>query len=127
VDPDKPAMILVVDDNLKDKAPFKEMAVNLTGDQDAKKDNHRDVLLKRVAKDVVLVVFVVKTKGDDYLAFVFTNGTWFQMSGDKDRWQFNHCEPALRGTYKETTEELKKLVADVLADPEKNKAPAPNP
>src|SRR5205085_1416033 len=72
VDPDKPSMTLVLDEQLKDKAPFKELRVNLEGDADAKKLKHRDILLKRVAKDVTLVVFVVMKK-NEYLAFAFTN------------------------------------------------------
>jgi len=121
VDPDKPSMTLTVDEALKDKVPFKEMKINLTGDADAKNLKHHDVLYKRVAKDVPLIIFLTKKKDDNYVAFGFTNGTWLQLTGskaedsDKIRWQFTHCEPGLRGTYKGTTEELKQLVADVVA------------
>jgi hypothetical protein len=126
-DPEKPSMTLALDEELKDKAPVKEMRVSLIGDDEAKKLKHRDVLLKRVAKDVPILLFVAKNN-DTYIAFAFTNGTWFQMYGEKDEdrvhWRFNHCEPALRGTYKGTTEELKIVITDVLAG---KKAPAHNP
>ena len=36
--PDKPGLILVVSENLKGKAPFDRMPVNLTGDSSAKLD-----------------------------------------------------------------------------------------
>ena len=130
--PDKPGMVLVPDENLKGKAPFERMPVNLTGDSEAKKGKHTDVLLERIEKDTPIVIIASKNDGK-YIAFGFTNGTWFQMQGHiekKDgaevvRWSFLHCEPYLRRTFKGTTEEMKQVVADALA--KKKDPPAPNP
>ena len=125
--PDKPALVLVPDEHLKGKAPFERMPINLTGDAEAKKEKHTDILLDRVDKDLPIVIIASK-RGNKYIAFGFTNGTWFQMDGriekqdDKEvvRWSFLHCEPYLRRTFKGTTEELKQIVADAVA---KKKAP----
>ncbi len=121
--PDKPGMVLAPDKNLKGKAPFERMPVNLTGDSDAKKGKHTDVLLERIEKDTPIVFFASKDENGKYAAFGFSNGTWFQLEGrveKKDaaevvRWSFLHCEPYLRRTFKGTTDEMKQLVTDVLA------------
>src|ERR1700730_16359355 len=121
-DPDKPSAVLVVDETLKGKVAFEKMAVNLgTGDTDAKKGDHTAKLLKRLAVKQTLVVFASKQDDKRYVAFAFTNGTWFQVVGretEKDRISrgFTHCEPFLRRTYKGTTEEMKQVVADALSD-----------
>src|SRR6202022_273504 len=64
-----------------------------------------------------------------YVVFAYTNGTWFQLTGtetekDKLSWSFTHCEPFLRRTFKDSTEELKQAIADALAD--KKKPPEPD-
>jgi outer membrane protein assembly factor BamB len=130
IDPEKPAMVLMVDEVLKGKPFFeKRLPVNLTGDKEAMKLKHRDQLLKRVAKNLPLVLFI-NQKENNYTGFAYINGTWFQMTGSKAeesdlvRWQFTHCEPALRGTYKGKTEDLKQIVIDGLAG--KKDPPPPN-
>jgi hypothetical protein len=131
--PDKPGVMLKVGDQLKGKAPFDKLAVNLTGDSDARKHKHTAQLLKRLAPDLPLVVFAnPNPRGSRYDALAYTNGTWVQMIGhvDKDspakvRWQFTHCEPYLRRTFKGTTAELRQVVADSLAG--KKKPPEPDP
>src|SRR5262249_61053438 len=60
LDPDRPAMILKLDENLKGKAPFDKMAVNLTGDSEGQREKHTPQLLKRLAADLPLVVFASK-------------------------------------------------------------------
>ncbi len=125
--PDKPAMILSFSEDLKAKFPIERLPVALAGDADAKKGKHTDVLLDRIDKDTPLIIFTTK-RGGKYIAFCFTEGTWFQMHGrvekqdDKEvvRWTFLHCEPYLRRTFKGTTEELKQIVTDAIA---KKKAP----
>ena len=75
---------------------------------------------------------VTSKRGGKYVAFAFTNGTWFQMEGriekqegkETVRWSFLHCEPYLRRTFKGTTEELKQIVIDGVA--KKKAPPAPN-
>jgi len=117
--PDKPAMVLVAGDALKGKVPFARMPVNLEGDNEGKREKHPEAILKRLAAGSEIIFFVAKL-GDNYEAFGFTNGTWFQMIGQGDKpenvkWSFTHCEPYLRRTFKGTTAELKKVVADGLS------------
>lgn len=126
---DKPAMIVTVDDELKGKAPFRRLPINLKGDREAEKLKHVPQLLSRLAPELPLVVFIHHdTKVKQYVSFVYTNGTWFQMigqkSGDNVVWSLAHGEPYLRRTFKGTTEEMKQTVADVLAG--KTKAPPVN-
>lgn len=132
VDADNATAVFVPKEDLKGKAEFARLPVNLKDGitPAAKKADHTKVILDRLAKGRKLVLFV-KKDGDNYSAWGFVEGTWFQLSGttDKDdkktaRWALLNCEPALRGTFKGTTEELRKLVADVVAG--KVKAPAPD-
>jgi outer membrane protein assembly factor BamB len=128
LDADKLTMVLTVDEELKGKAPFKRLPINLKGDREAEKDKQVPQLLKRLAVKLPLVVFA-EGRGNRYTAFCYTNGTWFQMTGTKDddkvRWALTHAEPYLRRTFKGTTEELRQVVVDGLAD--KKKPPEPNP
>jgi outer membrane protein assembly factor BamB len=116
-----PRLLLAVDEDLKGKAPFRKLGAVLTGDSDAKKLDHTPQLLKRLAADLPLVVFVSKS-ARGFIAFAYTNGTWFQMkaeqAGDSEPvvWSFTHCEPYLRRTYKEGTADLRQVVIDGLAD-----------
>jgi outer membrane protein assembly factor BamB len=125
VDPQRPSMVLLVDADLKGKMGPRRLPVNLKGDRFAKDLKHTPELLKRVVKDLPLFVFV-QEKPDQFIAFAYTNGTWFQMVGMKEkesvRWSFMHCEPYFRRTFKGTTAELRQAVEDVLAN---RKAPPP--
>lgn len=125
VDPEKPSAVLVVKEPLKGVSPFQRIPINLTGD----KQKHTPHLLKRIAPDLPVVVGIKKQSDGKYMMLVFTNGTWFQTLGqteaDQTRWGFTHCEIYLRRTFAGSTEELTKVIADVLAG--KIKAPAPNP
>ena len=127
VDPDKPSVIFAFGENLKGKAPFERLAVNLTGDSFAKKDDHTKVMLERLAPGRKLVLFASK-QGQGYSCFGFIEGTWFQLKGTKDgdavRWAFLHCEPYFRRTFKGTTEELKTILTECLAG--KRKPPEPD-
>jgi outer membrane protein assembly factor BamB len=127
VQEDRPAVVFKFSEDLKGKAPFKTLTVNLTGDTFAKKDQHTRVMLDRLAPDRKLILFVDPV-GEGYVAFGFIEGTWFQMRGTKDgdavRWAFLHCEPYFRRTYKGTTDELRTLVVDCLAG--KRKPPEPD-
>lgn len=120
IDPDKPAMVLQVVDTIRDKVPFKRMPVNLKGDQEAAKEKQTAALLKRLTKDLTLIVFA-HMRSNRYYAMAYTNGTWFQMIGyigdepTKVTWAFLHCEPYLRRTFKGTTAELKQIIIDSLA------------
>jgi outer membrane protein assembly factor BamB len=131
IDPVKPALVLKVDEKLKGKPPFEKLPINLTGDSEGQKLKHTPQLLKRLAPDLPLVVFV-NQRGKRYDTFAFTNGTWFQVAGhiDKDegakvRWAFLHFEPYLRRTFKGTTAELRQVVIDGLSG--KKAPPEPDP
>jgi outer membrane protein assembly factor BamB len=120
---------LTFDEDLKGKFPFKRLPINLTGDSYAEEKKQRPMLLKRVAPKVPVVVFVTQ-KGKNYNAFVYTNGTWFQLTGEKPddadtvRWAFTHIEPYLRRTFKGTTAEMKETLTDAISG--KKKPPEPN-
>jgi outer membrane protein assembly factor BamB len=129
IDSDRPAVVLTVDEDLKGKAPFRRLAVNLKGDAEAAKGKHTPKLLRRLAPGLPIVGFAYPNdKG--YVVFAYTNGTWFQVlgvKGDDDalHWRYTHCEPYLRRTYKGSTAEFKQVIADALAG--KKEPPAPDP
>src|ERR1700722_7651898 len=58
--PDAPSMSLTLDEDLKGKLPFLNLNINLTGDDEAAKLKHKPLLLKRLAKDLPLVMFIQK-------------------------------------------------------------------
>src|SRR5262249_23280383 len=130
LDADKPAVVFKREDFLKGKVTFEKLAINLTGDSDAKKLKHTPQLLKRLAPKLPIVIFLSKN-GNDYVAFGYTNGTWFQFTGQQAndsktiRWTFTHCEPYLRRTFSGKTAELKRILMDVLAG--KKEPPSLNP
>jgi outer membrane protein assembly factor BamB len=128
VAPEKPAVVFTVTGSLKGKAPVERLAVNLTGDAEAKRKDHRKLMLDRLAPGRELVLFCSK-QGNGYSCFCFLEGTWFQIKGTRDddavRWAFLHGEPYLRRTFKGTTGELKAVLAECLAG--KRKPPAINP
>src|SRR5262249_35200367 len=82
-------------------------------------------------RDLPVIVFASK-RGKRYVAFGYTNGTWFQMEGRIEqedgkevvRWSFLHCEPYLRRTFRGSTDELKQTIVDGLK--ETKEPPAPN-
>lgn len=125
VDPDRPSAVIEVGETLKGKSPFQRLPINLTGD----KEKHTPELLKRIAVDTPLVLCVQKQGEKQWMALAYTNGTWFQLIGERDgdqtRWAFTHCETYLRRTFKGTTDELRQTVVGVLDGTKK--APPPNP
>lgn len=129
VDPDKPSVVFAVGESLKGKAPVERLAVNLTGDSFAKKDDHTKVMLDRLA-DGREVVFFASKQGTGYSCFGYLEGTWFQLKGTTDadgktvRWAFLHCEPYFTRTFKGSTADLKTTVTECLAG--KRKPPEPD-
>src|SRR5438552_14380171 len=125
LDPARPTMVVVPGESLKGKAPWERLPVNLKGEE---KDIPK--LLKRLADDLPLVVFVTKpdeAKPDDtFKAMAYTNGTWFSLTGHVDgaavRWAFAQCEPNFRKTFHGTTDELTTVVKLAIA---RKKAPPP--
>ncbi|MBO0696867.1 MAG: PQQ-like beta-propeller repeat protein [Zavarzinella sp.] len=116
--PDKPGMILVPIDKLKGEFPFDRVPVNLTGDDEAIKEKQPALILDRLDKGVLLVVFASRRGGTFTNVVAYTNGTWLRLSGtveksgdrEATRWQFLHCEPYFRRTFKGSTEDLVKAM-----------------
>ncbi len=127
--PERPALVLKLDEKLKGDPPFDRLPVNMTGDEEAKKGEHTKLMFERLDPGRKVVVFASK-KGKRYNAMAFTEGTWFSMQGAVDddgktvRWAFLHGEPYLRRTFKGTTAELRQVCVDGLA--KKTAPPAPN-
>src|SRR5262249_2267512 len=78
--PEKPAMVLAVAEDLKGKAAFRSLPINLKGSEEAQKEKHTEILLKRLAPDVPVILFI-SPRGGKLTTFGFTNGTWFQLQG----------------------------------------------
>ena len=128
VDADKPALVLVVEEDLKGKSPLRKLPVLLKGDAEGKKRNHVPQILKRIAPKLPLVLFILQKDKKNYAVLAYTNGTWFQILGVESdgavRWSFTHGEPYLRKTFKGTTAEMKQIVTDGLAG--KKEPPKPD-
>src|SRR5262245_45403031 len=117
--PEKPALILTVSDDLKGKLPYRRLPINLVGDSEAKKEKHVPALLKRLAPDLPVILFVHQ-RGKALTTFAYTNGTCVHILGritgdDSASWSFTHCEPYLRRTYKGTTAELRQVLAAAIS------------
>lgn len=127
--PEKPGMVLKVNDDLRGKLPCRRLSVILQGDSYAQKNKHTPQLLKRLAPELPVLLFANQA-GTKLIVFAYTNGTWFQMVGSPDSskataiLEFTHCEPYLRRTFKGTTAELRQVIADGLSG--KRKPPEPN-
>ena len=131
VDADKKTVVFKVTDDLKGKCGIAKIPLSLAATTEpAKKGDHTKVMLDRLAPGRTVILFANKKDGS-YPTVAFVEGTWFSLKGTADadgktvRWQFLYCEPALRGTFKGTSDELRKLTADVLGG--KAKAPPPDP
>jgi hypothetical protein len=131
VDPSRPSAVLTHSENLKGEAPWKRLPINLKGNAirvDGKEVLHSPDLLKRLAPDLPVIVFGVNQPQGKTMLLAYTNGTWFQVVGQKDgerqSWAFTHCEIYLRRTFHGPTADMQQVVADVLA--RKAKAPPPD-
>jgi outer membrane protein assembly factor BamB len=133
-DPDKKTSVLVVGESFgkKDKPPFAKLPVSFSRPSDEGADEgHVAKMMKRLADDLPVVVFVSKESKEadsPYRAMVYTNGTWFHMinpdPAKQPAWRFLHCEVFLRGTFKGTTEEMRQVIGDYLT--KKKEPPAVN-
>lgn len=126
--PDKLNMVLTVEEDLKGKLGPRRLSMVLKGDSEAEKLNHVPMLLKRLAPDLPLVLFITQ-RAKTYNGFAYTNGTWFQFIGnqtDKDRavLSLTHGEPYLRRTFRGTTAEMRRVVQEAIKD--KKAAPEPD-
>jgi outer membrane protein assembly factor BamB len=132
LDADRPVMMLTVTEDLKGKLPFRRLTVGLKGDSEARKGRQTPQLLKRLAPELPLVLFVSHEAGKQVMVFAYSNGTWFQMIGrppaakdDALVLGFTHLEPYLRRTFKGTTAELRQVIVDGLSG--KRAPPGPDP
>src|SRR5215217_3900687 len=57
VDPNRPAAVLTVEEDLKGKFPYRRLPVNLTGDKEGVEHNHTPQLLKRLGPKLPVVLF----------------------------------------------------------------------
>jgi len=123
LDPSKPSMTLSFDRNLKGKAPFEKIDVDMTGEAE-KGPWPSGELQKRLAPGLTVVVFgnpkgTAQARFKHHL-FLYTNGTWFQIAAIEPKdggplyWKYRNCEPYLRRTFKGTTEEMRQTVLDGL-------------
>ena len=123
---DKPAMLVTITEDIKGKAPFRQMPLNCkVADEKAFKDNQIEPLLKRFGPDIEIVFFIAEpppgSARKNLKTFAYTNGTWFQATGtptgDKDNVVFvlTSAEPFFRKSFKGTHEELRKLLRDHAA------------
>ncbi len=134
--PEKPGMILQIDELLKGKLPFKTLTINLTGDTEGVKNRHKEALLERIEPQQKVILFISGT-AKRYRSVAFTQGTWFSLQGeiekvaednnkegkDKEkkenitvRWRFLHAEPYLRKSYHGDNETLTQLIRDVVSN-----------
>ena len=127
--PDKPAMLVAITEDIKGKAPFRQLPINCNvADEKAYKENKIEPLMKRFGPDLDIIFFLAPPRDDGSITtFGFTNGTWFQLHGtlvekDKVVFSLHSAEPYFRKTYKGTTEELRDLLKKYVA--KKAKLPA---
>src|SRR2546430_3418037 len=85
VDPnaERPTAVFKLDKKLKGEAPFERIPVNMTGDDEAKKDNDTKIILDRLDASRKVVFFVSK-RGKKYNAMAFVEGSWFSVQGTQD-------------------------------------------
>jgi len=128
VDPAKPSAILTLEKSLKGKPPFERLPINMTGDDEARKQGDTKTILERLDPTRKVIIFASK-RGKKLNAMAFVEGSWFSIQGTIDdadksiRWAFLHGEPYLRRTFKGTSAELGKVIEDGLA----KKARPPEP
>ncbi len=117
---EKPAMLVNAIDDIRGKAPFRELSINLhVADAELRKKNLIDPLLKRFGPDLEIVFFITQ-KENNLITFAFTNGSWFQLYGsvtakDKAVFQLTSAEPYFRKSFNGSTAELRKLLKDAVA------------
>ncbi len=127
LDAEKRQMVLSIGEALKGKAGFEKLPMLLQGDREADRSKQGPQLLARLKVGLPIVLFI-NQRDREFVAFGYTNGTWFQATGiqpkdaETPRWSWTHFEPYFRRTFKGTTQELRDTVADALAG--KRKPPA---
>jgi outer membrane protein assembly factor BamB len=122
--PDKPAMLVAITEDIKGKAPFRQLPINCkVADEKTFKDNQIEPLLKRFGSDAEIIFFINRPAAGrkNLITYGYTNGTWFQIigtpTGEKDKYVFGltSAEPYFRKSFKGTNDELKKVLKDHAA------------
>src|SRR5262245_15282933 len=80
VAPEKAAVVFKSDEKLKGDPPFEKLTINLTGNADAQKANHTQIMLDRLEPGRKMIAFSSK-RGKKYNAVAFMEGTWFSLQG----------------------------------------------
>src|SRR5947209_7549690 len=72
--PDRPAMMVSVVEDIKGRAPFRELPINLkVEDPKTFKANQIELLLKRLGPDMEIIFFVAAPRADNHITFAFAN------------------------------------------------------
>ncbi len=116
--PEKPALVLEIQEDLKGKLPGRRLPVVVKLDPKANNENYVPPLLKRLQLNETVVLFILDR--EKYIGYGFTRGSWFHIVGDRvdnERtvWSLLSGEPVLRQTYHGTAGDLRQLVIDCLA------------
>jgi hypothetical protein len=138
-DADKNRLVFEVEEDLKGKLEPRSLPVVWKVDPDSKWEGIRSLprLLKCFGPDRRAILFINDAGGfwhnkgatrKNPIAFGFMEGSWFCLESTKRDdgkllWTLAQGEPYLRTTFKGTTAELNKLLADHLAG--KGKLPEP--
>jgi outer membrane protein assembly factor BamB len=120
---DKPAMMVTIVEDIKGKAPFRELPINLkVEDPKTFKDGQIEPLLKRFGPDMEIIFFVAPPRAGNHITRGYCNGTWFSLSGsivddkeDKVVFALTSAEPYFRKAFKGTTDELRKILKEHAA------------
>lgn len=122
---------MTVTRNLKGSGNRTRIAIELTGDAEAKRVGQPKQLVARLAPGVEVVLFGSSRAGRLTL-IGYANGTWFQMIGEagpgseKNALSFTHFEPYLRRTYKDATADLVQIIVGCIDGRREPPAPDPN-
>jgi hypothetical protein len=137
--PDKNRIVFDVEADIKAKLADRTMNVVWKLEPDSKWEGIRTLprVLKSFGPDLEAILFINDSGGFWHnkgntrkfpIAFGFTNGSWFclestKLDDGKLLWRLAQGEPYLRTTFKGTTSELNKVLADHFA----GKAKLPDP
>jgi len=122
LDPARPSVVLNVETDLKGAPAARRIPVLLAGEN----PTQSKLVVERLAAGMPLVLFMTGgPQPDQMLILAYTEGTWFQVIGQKDgdalRGGLTHVEPYLRRTFNRSTQQLVQLITDIQA----GKAQAP--
>ncbi|MBX9679312.1 MAG: PQQ-binding-like beta-propeller repeat protein [Gemmataceae bacterium] len=120
-DAERPTVLLEVEEDIKGKFPIRKVPLVFVGDAEAKKLDHPGQLLKRMQVGQSVVFFVNKKGTKKLVIRACADGAWMSIDGsitgeNMAVYQLLTGEPYLRKTYKGSSDDLRKLLKDHLAD-----------